>query len=293
MTMQNNRTVALLGGDRRQLYVAEMLSGAGLSVRTWGLPVTDLKKDIKDPGWQEVTPGCDAVILPLPATRDGVHLFTSPEWEPPRMESLLAVMEGGYLLGGNLSEALLEAAGKRGIRCRDYYRSERLQEKNALPSAEGAIAIALQALPVTLCGTKVSVIGYGRIGGLLAERLHALGARVTVAARRPEVRVAAEWRGADAVDLGDTAAFARVLSSSRVIFNTVPVRVLTRECLEVMAPNTLIIDLASAPGGVDPKEAESLGIEVIWATALPGRTAPESAGIYLGEEILTILSEDI
>ena len=76
-----------------------------------------------------------------------------------------------------------------------------------------------------------------------------------------------------------------------VIFNTVPAEVLDRNVLEQIPDDTLIIDLASKPGGVDFSAAKELGKKVIWALSLPGKTAPITSGRIIKETILNMLCE--
>ena len=189
---------------------------------------------------------------------------------------------------GRFSESLRERADREKIVWIDYFEEEILQLKNAVPTAEGAIEIAMRELPVVLDGAKVCVIGYGRIGEILSKKLASLGAKVTVYARRPTVCTRAELSGHSSKQIlgEDDLAFD---ADTRVIFNTVPKRLFARAVLQNLSRNCLIIDLASAPGGVDMITAAELGIQSIWATALPGKCAPESAGIILGETAHSIL----
>ena len=64
------------------------------------------------------------------------------------------------------------------------------------------------------------------------------------------------------------------LSQYDIIINTVPHMVLTKERLNYVKKDCLIIDLASKPGGIDQKIAEGKGIKSIWALTLPGKVAP-------------------
>jgi dipicolinate synthase subunit A len=148
----------------------------------------------------------------------------------------------------------------------------------------------MRELPIVLDGTRVAVIGYGRIGEILSAKLKLLGAYVTVYARRREVCVRAELMGHTS-KLISTEEILTFDTSTRVIFNTVPKRLFDRAVLEKLSKECLIIDLASAPGGVDSITAGELGIRAIWATALPGKCAPESAGIILGETAHSILQD--
>jgi len=186
-------------------------------------------------------------------------------------------------------------AENREVHCIDYFTSELLQRKNALPTVEGAIEIAMRHLPVTLAGTRMAVIGYGRLGELLAYKLVALGACVTVYARREEALARAALYGCDVARIGEdggTEAFARMDPFTRVIFHTVPVCLFTKEILKELPVHTLFIDLASAPGGIDRTAAEALGIQTVWATSLPGKYAPETAGEIIADTIETILREE-
>ncbi|MBQ9785189.1 MAG: dipicolinate synthase [Clostridia bacterium] len=286
---QRSFSLAVLGGDRRQISMIEALRERGFDVRAWGLPPDCALSEC----WADALNGCDAVVLPLPFSFDGVHVNTTPA-DALRLDTLLSHMPQGLLLGGKLTERFKAHAAEKDIRCIDYFDSEVLQLKNALPSAEGALSVAMQNLPVTLDGCTAVVIGFGRIGELLARKLNALGADVTVFARRDEVLARAELAHCHTVKLAcqsGVSTLEEIAPSARVVFNTVPEWVLTRRVLDRISKRCLLIDLASAPGGIDLGAAHELGLQTIWATALPGKYAPESAGIYLAQTIEAILSK--
>lgn len=284
-----NTTVAVLGGDVRMYYAAQTLQDLGYDIFTWGILKAGEQscKTI-----EEAVQGANVLVLPLPFSKDGVHLNTDEGvWEQIRLDYLLHLATGKQILGGRLSEAFLTQAEREGCHCADYFESEVLQYKNALPTAEGAIEIAMRELPVVLDGTECAVIGYGRIGELLAQKLLALGAHVCVYARRETARLRAELLHCETVDLAKHEGSIRFGKNVRVIFNTVPERIMKRESLQQLSSESLIIDLASAPGGVDVTAAKELGVPLIWATALPGKCAPESAGIIVGQTLHAILEE--
>ena len=282
--------IAVLGGDQRMNFAARELVRLGLDVREWGRHEGDNAAAFAKIA-KEWLMDVDALMLPLPTSLDGIHLSLPlcQGEEKLRMETLFGAAPDKLWFVGRLSEALRLRAEREHIRCIDYFESEILQLKNALPTAEGAIEIAMRELPVVLDGTKVSVIGYGRIGEILSNKLKALGADVSVWVRRPEVcarailfgHTARQIRGEDSL-LFDT--------NTRVIFNTVPSRIFTRSVLQKLPFECMIIDLASAPGGVDMIAAKELDVRSVWATALPGKCAPESAGIILGQTVHSILS---
>ena len=238
----------------------------------------------------------EILLLPLPVSADGVRLncpLQRPE-ESVRLSLLPTLFGGKLLLGGKIPPALCSLAEEKGIACIDYFDSELLQLKNALPTVEGALFVAMGELSVTLDGAETAVIGYGRIGSLLAEKLRALGAKVTVLARRREVLQHAELRHHRGVLLHCKDGYRgleAIPKDCRVIFNTVPNRIFVGEALDSIPRNCLFVDLASAPGGIDFATAEQRGLRAIWATALPGKYSPETAGVMIAETVETILSD--
>lgn len=281
--------IAVLGGDKRMDFAARELVRLGYDVCEWGRSEGDDASAFAKIA-KEWLADVDALMLPLPTSLDGIHLSLPlcQGEEKLRMETLFSAAPDKLWLVGRFGEALRLRADREGICWIDYFESEILQLKNALPTAEGAIEIALRELPVVLDGSKVSIIGFGRIGEVLSHKLKALGAEVTVWARRREVCVRAELFGYSAkqIEGEDSLSFD---TNTRVIFNTVPSRLISRTVLQRLGRNCIIIDLASAPGGVDFGVATELGIRSVWATALPGKCAPESAGIILGQTVHPIL----
>lgn len=288
--------LAVLGGDQRQISMANALAEYGYEVKAWGLG--QCQREIGNATlcktWEGAVEDADAVILPLPASADGVRVYCPLHNNDVflRVTTLLDGIAGKRLYGGRLSEPIRNTAEKKQVEWVDYYESELLQLQNALPTAEGAIALAMQELPVTIFGTQAAVIGYGRIGSLLAAKLHALGADVTVYARRSEQLTLAHLHGnhAKALTLWDgSSALAALSKECRVVFNTVPCRLMTREVLEHLPTSCVLIDLASAPGGIDHVAAAELGIRTVWGTALPGKCTPESAGRFIADTLIEML----
>ena len=132
------------------------------------------------------------------------------------------------------------------------------------------------------------VMGFGRVGRITAQRFAALGARVSVAARKYDQLAWAQAMGFDPQPLSHLAGW---LCGYDLVVNTIPAPVLTRRELEDLKPDCLILDLASKPGGVDQTAAGELGLAVIWALALPGKVAPVTAGAAIQTAIYNMLQE--
>jgi len=238
----------VVGGDQRQAKLAGLLAEDGHRVHTYALEQTE------DPGGtvlkaenMEKMGKADCVILPLPAV-SGEGMVHTPlsERRIPLEEVLDAMRPGQLVTGGRLEEKTILAAQARGLLWRDYFAREELTVANAIPTAEGAIQIAMENLPITLHACRVLVIGYGRIGRILANRLRGLGAFVSVAARRYEQLTWAETDGCTAQRLADINGW---LCGYDLIINTVPARVLGEEQLSDLKKGCLVIDVASKPGG--------------------------------------------
>lgn len=294
--MQQTKTnsIAVIGGDERLRMVAQALASTGRTVYGWGLTLkTGEAEDIVlCDSWEDALSFADTVLLPLPMSVDGlrVHCPFVSTHIAPRLLSLLPHLKGKLLLGGRMEPAFLEACEKQGIQCVDYFLSEQLQWKNALPTAEGALLLALQELPVTLFGTAVAVVGYGRIGFLLAQRLHSLGAKVTVLARSSIALTRASLLGLRTFPLdGEGAVWRGLPEGCRAVFNTVPTVLFTQEELLHVPKNCVLIDLASVPGGIDHTAAARLGLRSVWGTSLPGKLFPECASVFLAETVLEAL----
>ena len=157
-----------------------------------------------------------------------------------------------------------------------------------MPTVEGGIQIAMEERPITLHGARALVVGYGRLGRLMAHRLGALGAKVSVSARK---WADLAWAEAYGYGVEQTDHLEGWLCGYDLIVNTVPARVLGEERLAELKSGCLIIDLASKPGGVDLEAARQLGVKVIWALSLPGKAAPVTAGKAIMNTIYNILRE--
>ena len=294
--MALKETISILGGDTRQLSLAAKIAGEGFRTRAYGLPADRLPPGVEHcADWRSLISGASVVVLPLPASPDGrhVHFPLVPEADAPLITELFDAVERSTLItGGKFSPAVKALAEERGIRLFDYFESEELQLKNALPTAEGAVSLLMREIPRTVSGLPVAVTGYGRVARALCDLLLAMGADVTVAARKKEDMLRAGARGCHTVHLtGERSIFA-LCHGQAVIFNTVPYWLFSREVLSEMSRDTLIIDLASAPGGVDADAAGCSGIRVIFALSLPGKYAPVTAGEIIADTVLSYIRKE-
>lgn len=284
LIMSNNVKIAVIGGDLRQLEAAKMFAESGIETAVYGFDrySGDFSLVTKCRTPADTVHGANVVLLPLPCSLD--------------KESVNAPLHEGKIMLKDLLNCMAEeqilCAGMYSINRRntyDYYTREELKILNAIPTAEGAIALALNEMPNTLHGAKSVILGYGRIGKALAERLKGLGSSVTVVARKESDLAKCESSSYNAVHLTQ---LKEAVAEADVIFNTVPAILLDDNMLGYVNKRTLIIDLAGKPGGVDFDAAKQLGIKAIWALSLPGKTAPVTAGKIIYKTICNILKQE-
>lgn len=283
--------ISVIGGDMRQASLARRLAQIGFDVRLFGIDIYngDFGGAEKCAFLDRALADADFVILPLPAGSGGIYVNAPFAGREITIDEVVAKMPAkAILFGGMISQELACRLDEKKIKAIDYYEREELAVMNAIPTAEGAIAIAMEELPITLNEMKAAVLGFGRVANILSHRLSALGVSVTVYARRLHSRAWARAYGYEAREFG---MLGESIADKDCVFNTVPELVLDKQVLEKMRTDTLIIDLASKPGGVDLAFAHKRGIKAISALSLPGRVAPHTAGAYIADTIMNIIRE--
>lgn len=288
--MKHELTFWVVGGDMRQAHLAQLLAQDGHTVCTYALEQGGhAAPDAQIVSSLETISQADCVIFPLPVCSAPGLLSTPLSEREHALAPIPALLSSAQMIcGGRFDPDTLREFARHGLTVHDYLMREELTIANAVPTAEGAIQIAMEELPITIHGARVLVIGYGRVGRLTAQRFAVLGAGVSVAARSYEQLAWARAAGLDAVH---TQQLADVLGDFELVINTVPARLLEREALAKLKCDALIIDLASKPGGVDMEEAARLGKRVIWALSLPGKVAPVTAGACIRDTVYNILRQ--
>ncbi len=287
-----NKTFLIAGGDLRFVTLAEKLAGNnrvfavgfdGNTAMSGNIRRIDRVADFKE--------RADCLVLPLPASSDGVTVRTPYSGKSISLESLVpAVKEGGIVFGGMISPEVRRIFENGKTETVDYAAREEFAVLNAVATAEGAVQVAMEELPTTLSGRKILILGAGRIARVLTETLKGFHADVTTAARKCSDLAWARVCGCKAVRI-DGDEMENAVSESEIIFNTVPAVILNERLLKKTGPGCLVIDLASKPGGVDFDTAGALGVKTIWLLSLPGKVAPVTSGEVIAETIGNILAE--
>ncbi len=280
--MNPSLTFAILGGDRRMIYTAERFAAAGFCTKGYALMQTP-PGVISANTLEEAVTGADIIVLPIPMSRDGATLFTVKAIPAIPISDILASAAPAALLLGGMTSAFSDS------RLIDYGARADFAMRNAIPTAEGALLLAMQHLPCTVNGLSVGIVGFGKIGKATAALFRAAGASVTVFARREEVCTVAAHLGYGAAPLAELSEYAPDI---RCLIGTVPAPVIGDAVLCRLPKHALILELASAPYGVDFDIASAQGIETVLGGGLPGKYAPEAAGDAIFQTALAILSEN-
>ena len=279
---------AVIGGDKRTEHLAAQLLRDGHRLRSFALERAALPPEIsRESCLQSCVYGADVVLLPVPA--ECGPLLNAPLAEAPLpLEELWAALWPGQLvIGGRFGEesGVRALAGKLALA--DLLRRPTFVTGNAALTAEAAAGILLSQ-ERAVQNSRCLILGFGRIGTLLAAKLRGLGASVTVAARRETDRALAQALGYDALDLPALEGRAGEFDS---LVNTVPARVLSDAALCCLSPETPLLELASAPGGFDRQLAANIGLHVIAAPGLPGRCKALAAAELMKRELEAIIRE--
>ncbi|WMJ24222.1 dipicolinate synthase subunit DpsA [Paludicola sp. MB14-C6] len=288
--MIQNKTILVAGGDLRQMSLAKLFDKnnkvfcVGLEQ---GSGISHLKTTVDELIMKNVA--FDYIILPMPASLDNNTINCPFSSKNLLIDDVLCLAdEKTAVYGGKLSLNMKQHLEEKKLWYLDYLDREELAVLNAVPTAEGTIQILMEELPTTVYGTRCLLIGNGRITKVLTPRLIAMGAKVTVSARKYSDYAWIEIAGAKAISTHDIASH---ILNQDVVINTVPAMVLNEEILSKVDENCLLIDLASKPGGIDFTIAREMGLKTIWALSLPGKVAPVSAGKIIYETIQNVEAE--
>lgn len=282
----NQLRFAVIGGDQRQSYLYKLLGEQGFPVTACGVPGIECE----DEEMKAVVAGSDVVILPLPVTQDGRTVNAPFAKTPIYLSDVFnSSVTDQLFLGGKVNKKLQASLRDRSITLIDYFQREELSILNAIPTAEGAIAIAMDETNRTIYGSRILVTGFGRLSKLLAPRLAALGADLHIAARKQADLAFIEAYGYTPHHFNT---LKNIAGGFDILINTVPAMVFPAEVISKLREDAVLIDLASAPGGVDFEAAWKKGVTAVQALSLPGKVAPYSAAQIILSTIFNIIKEE-
>jgi dipicolinate synthase subunit A len=291
--MGNKLNLFIMGGDTRQIEVAKIVAQKGVNVHMVGFnQVADADIDSMKIAFDKIDYSqVDAFLVPVSGIGE------KGEIEAHFSEESIILTEGALAktpehcvvytgISTPYLDQLIEATNRKLV---PLFKRNDMAILNSIPTAEGALKIAIENTDTMIHGSRISVLGYGRIGKTIARVFSAIGANVRVGARKAEDLARITEVGLTPFHLNN---LDEEIIKTDICINTIPKLILTQSIISKMSKHTLILDVASKPGGTEFEYAKKAGIKTIWALGLPGKFAPKSAGEILGKVFSEVLEED-
>lgn len=267
----NNEKLLFIGGDKRRLYTEKYLVSKGYEAVSYEENPTEFFKALNEKS---------VIILPLPFSRDGENINTDKNYDKVSIKELLSfIKRGDKVIGGMLTDSFKAAIENAGAQCFDYYGEEMIVE-NAELTAD-AVFDVLSERDIDILKMKTAVTGFGRTSKALAKRLYERGLDFSVIARSENARTEAVSMDYKYVNLSE---FTEEIHNFDIIINTVPALILDESLLRKAKNDAIIVDIASAPFGVEESVAQKCSLTLIRALGLPGKYYPEKAGELIGKK---------
>ena len=265
--------IAVVGGDLRQCYLAKTLLDAGFEVKAFDISCREILKGysgVIGVTLEEVLADSKVVVLPTPVSER--WFFVSE-----------LLWHDSVVFGWNIPREF------DAYKTYDFKDMEEVALRNAVATAEGTLAEIITHGDINLTGSKCLVTGYGRCGKEIAARLRQIGAYVTVMARARAEREDAAFHGMDVCGMFDRDSY----KEYNFVINTIPARVIGRKEIDSFDRDTVIIDIATMPGGTDFVYCKKCGIKAVHSLGLPGKYSPKTSGEILGNAILGVIKEGL
>ncbi|AZU61535.1 dipicolinic acid synthetase subunit A [Neobacillus mesonae] len=284
--------IAVIGGDARQLEIIRKLTELDARLSLIGFEQLDhaftgaVKEKLDEVDFTNI----DAIILPVAGTNlEGqVETIFSNEKVVLTEEILAKTPEHCTIYSGISNAFLNEIVKQSGRKLVQLFSRDDVAIYNSIPTVEGTIMMAIQHTDFTIHGSKVTILGLGRCGMSIARAFHSLGAKVKVGARKSEHLARITEMGLEPFSLSN---IQKEVMATDILINTVPQQIVSAGVIAKLPPHTLIIDIASKPGGTDFRYAEKRGIKALLAPSLPGIVAPKTAGQILADVLTQLLQE--
>lgn len=286
--------VLLIGGDARQLEVIRKLTELDATVVITGFDGLQSTPEgaVQAEYDERLFDGVDALVLPAVGTDDhGVISAVFSDSEIRLEERHMARLpKHCKVYAGMAKPYLSDLCKQHQLELVELFERDDVAIYNSIPTAEGAIMMAIQHTDITIHGSTCMVLGFGRTGFTLARTLKGLGANVLVGVRRGE-------HFARALEMGFepfyTSNLRQYTGNIDLLFNTIPTMIVTAQIIANLPSRSVIIDLASKPGGTDFRFAEKRAIKAMLAPGLPGIVAPRTAGRIIADCLTQLIMDDL
>ncbi|MGO4374587.1 dipicolinate synthase subunit DpsA [Paenibacillus sp. YIM B09110] len=285
--------VLLLGGDARQLEIIRKLTELDATVTVCGFDGLHSSLDgaVHAEFDEQLFEGVDALLLPAVGTDDQgiIHAVFSDRQMKLTEAHIAKLPKHCKVYAGMAKPYLRQLCEQNHIALVELFDRDDVAIYNSIPTAEGAIMMAIQNTDFTIHGSTSMILGLGRTGFTLARTLQGLGSKVKVGVRRSEHFARASEMGFEPFYMG---VLQQQVGNIDLLFNTIPTMIVTAQIIANLPSRAVIIDLASKPGGTDFRFAEKRGIKALLAPGLPGIVAPKTAGRIIADCLTQLILDD-
>lgn len=291
----NNTTIGIIGiigGDLRIVNLVKILANENYKVYTYALEKTDIfntnKNIVKCEYIKELTDECNIILGPIPLSKNNIEVNTPFSDRKVKIEDIIKNIDNKIFIAGSINQQIKDLVQNKAIKVIDLLDREELTVLNAISTAEGAIQIVMEETQKTIHNSNILILGFGRIGKILAKMLTGIGANIYCMARKEKDLAWIKSYNYNPINLAN---INDSLNKYDIIINTIPFLILDKEKIKLLKKDCLLIDLASSPGGIDIEYANQEKIKAIWALALPGKVAPITSAQYIKQTLYNIFKE--
>lgn len=264
----------VLGGDLRNVKLAQMLVDDGNKVYSFGQDKSD---EILDDGriekchtLKEAIDKSQIIIAPVPFSSNEEFINAPFSHDKIMIDELMKSNKSKMFISGSLKDNIKDELQNKYLEVIDIMKRDDLAILNTIATAEGTVEVAIKNTDKILQGSRVLILGFGRVGKIVASKFSKMSALVTCAARKTSDLAWIKAYGYNSLNIND---MIYDLNEFDIIINTVPQTIIKERELKHMDSEVLLIDLASQPGGIDGKMAINMGLKYIWALALPRKNS--------------------
>ena len=252
-----NQNIAIIGGDLRIVNLAKILANDGYKINVFALEKVAQLENLKNiKGFNSIEDAIedvDIIISSIPFSKNNIVLNTPFCDKEIELNRFTEIIKGKRLIAGGIRKETLDVLTKNNVEVIDLLKYEELTILNTISTAEGALQIAMEETTKTIFNSNVLVLGFGRVGKTVANKFKSLGANIYCEARKQDDLAWIKTYGYIPINLENIDEY---LSKFDIIINTIPAMIIDEKRLNLIKRECLIIDLASAPGGVDFEKAK-------------------------------------
>lgn len=287
--MSKKSRISFIGGDARLFYMTKKFAESGYEVCVYAVPMSKTLPNVTlCTSLREAMDFSDVIVGPVPFCKTQLSITSATKQPDLELKYFLSLLTPSHtVFGGAIPKSVKLYFTAHHIHYMDLMEIEEVAILNATATAEGTIAEAITRSPINLSGSPALVLGYGNCGSVLAQKLKALDAKVSVSARRTAILAKARCAGFETLPFD---CLKHSLSEFLFIFNSIPAQYFNESLLKEVRKDATFIDISSSPGCMDQETASQLGIRFSLCLGLPGKYAPETSAKILADAIAANLT---